>query len=231
MMRPALRVFLLLVQLAALATLAWGVRTFDDAAPFPLTQIAFWLTLSFAAELFWFDTQGAQGMVSMSSAVNLATVFVLPPLAAFVIVALSVLLSDLLLHRRPVVRASFNAAQSVVSLGVAYLLLFTLSGIEAPPGSRAVLEHPIAVWAAPIGFYFVNTFLVAGAIDLSGQSSVWRAWMANYGASWFLLTSLVLFILAVTLVSCVEALGLWSGVAFILLYLMVKEGSVRLASD
>ena len=94
------------------------------------------------------------------------------------------------------VRAVFNAAQSVLSLATAYLLFFGLSGADAPPGTRIVLDHPLAVWCAPIGFYLVNTMLVSAAIAFHDRASVLTSWLSHYGTSWFFLTSLVLFLVA-----------------------------------
>jgi hypothetical protein len=227
-----LRVALYVLAVSLLASAALVFAAIQDPRPVSTgVTMACWFMLSRAAEIFWFDTPDSAGMVSMSSAVNLATLFVLPLAAGLDVVAVSVLVSDLLLHRRALVRAVFNAAQSVLSLGTAYLLFFGLSGESAPPGSHIVLDHPLAVWAAPLGFYLVNTALVSTAIGLHDRDSILTAWLGHYGTSWFFLTSLVLFILAVSLVCCVESLGLWSGAIFVALFLLVREGSVRLAAE
>lgn len=230
-MSRILRIYVALVLvLAALAI--WGAAHLEIGAPeLSGRAVLFWFLLTLAAEAFWFETPSARGMVSMSSAISLATLFILPPFLCLGIVAGAVLISDRLLHRRPLVRSAFNAGQTVISLSAAALVFRGFAGFEAPPGSAAILHHPLAVWASPLAFYLVNTFLVSIAVGLHARGSVLRAWSENYGNSWFFLASSVLFVLAVSLVCCVEALGLWSAALVILLLGLVKEGTMRLALD
>jgi hypothetical protein len=79
----------------------------------------FWLVLFLASECFWLETPTRAGMDSMSLAVNFASLYVLPWHLVLTVGAFSVCSADLVLHRRGGLRATFNAAQTVISLAAA----------------------------------------------------------------------------------------------------------------
>jgi hypothetical protein len=208
--------------------LLWGwTRPMTLHGTVPLSLVGFWFMLSLAAEAFWLQTRTRTGMISMSLAVNVATLFVLPPGLALTVTALSVGLADLLLHRRGLCKAAFNAAQMVISMMAALLVMYALSGSWAAQGSQAFLIGPFAVVSGLVVLFLANTFLVAGVISLSHGLSVWRAWRDNFGFGYQVLSSTTLSILGLTLVAATEVIGFMAGILYLLVFLFVRDGYHR----
>jgi hypothetical protein len=210
--------------------IAWspvaGEATAEQAGLF-----AFWLVLSLASECFWLETPTRAGMVSMSLAVNFASLYVLPLHLVLTIGALSVCAADLLLHRRGSVRATFNAAQTVVALAAATWTLRLLGGAGSGAGSDLFLREPIATLAAPVVFVAVNTFTVAGAIALQRRQTLWTAWRENYGFAFHYLSSAVLLVLGLTLVLSLETVGYISGLLYLVFFFFVRDAYLRRARE
>ena len=192
---------------------------------------AFWLVLSLASECFWLETPTRAGMVSMSLAVNFASLYVLPWHLVLTIGALSVCAADLLLHRRGGVRATFNAAQTVVSLAAAVWTLRLLSGSGVGTGSGLLLREPIATLTAPVVFVVVNTFTVAGAIALQRRQTLWTAWRENYGFAFHYISSAVLLVIGLTLVLSLETVGYISGLLYLVFFFFVRDAYMRRARE
>ncbi len=184
---------------------------------------AFWLLLSLAAETFWVPTPGGRGMVSMSLAANIAVLFVLPRADALSITATSVVLADLMLHRREWLRALFNGAQSVIATAVAFTAMRLFGAPDAPLGSAAFLLHPAAALAALPAFMAANTLLVSGAIALSSGMPFWHAWIENYGFGFQHVSAITLFIVGLGLAIGVEVIGYMSGLASLLVLLVLRD--------
>lgn len=223
-MRRSLILYLVAVLGSAslLLALAWL-----DAAPpnLPWEILSFWLFLSLAAEIFWLETPTGKGMVSTGLAINMAMLFVLSSAQVLAVGALSVALSDVLLHRRGVLKASFNAAQTTISLAASLAVM----GLLGYKGSlvEAVVQHPLATVAAPISFFCVNTMLVSIVISLDNGTSLWRTWRANYGFAYQVLSSTVLFLLGVTFVASYERFGYVSGLCYLVFLFFVRDSYHR----
>jgi len=209
------------------ALLAWlWIRT-GDAAAFPVVPAAFWFFLTLASELFWLETPTRRGMISMSLTVNVATLFLLPPHLVLTVGAASVLVADLLLHRRGLLRASFNAGQTVLSLGGALAAIRWLAGPGLASGGEIALHAPLAAAAGPVVFFLLNTGLVAGVISLHQGAPVVRAWRDNYGFAYQYLSSATLSLLGLLLVVATEAVGYIAGLLFLLFFLFVRDAYQR----
>jgi hypothetical protein len=203
----------------------WVGSDIDPAAVAP-TTVAFWLFMSLAAECFWLKTPTGNAMVSMSLAVNLATVFVLPLRYVLAIAALSVTASDLLLHRRSWLRATFNGSQSTIAMAAAFHAVRLIGGPHMGATDLFLLK-PLAVVIAPLCFFIVNTSLVAGVMSLHSSRSLWRVWRENYGFGYQVLSTVTLSLLAVTLVLSIHAVGFISGLIFLLVFLALRESYQR----
>lgn len=193
----------------------------------PAALVGFWFFLSLAAECFWLETPTGAGMVSMALAANLATLFVLPPPYVLAIGAISVLLSDLVLHRRGLVRAAFNAMQTALSLAVSLAAIHLLTHGKAPLGSQLFLHAPLAALAAPTAFFFTNTFLVSGVISLDSRRPFWRVWRENFGFGYQILSTAALFLLGVTIVIGSDSIGYLSGLLCLLLFYLIRDAYRR----
>lgn len=226
-MRPSLILYVVSIIGAAGVLLGHAVGKDPAADAVPIGVIGFWLVLSLAAECFWLETPTGKGMVSTALAINMAMIFVLPPPVVLVIGAVSVGLSDLLLHRRGPLKASFNAAQTTIALAVCFatMQVFAKSGVA--PSSDAFLQDPWGTLAVPASFYLVNTALVAGAISLHARTSFWSTWRANYGFGYQILASAVLFLLGMTLVLAYEHVGYIAGLGYLLCFYFVRDAYHR----
>jgi hypothetical protein len=224
-MRPRLILYVASVIGTAAALLAQAVVPAIHAVPLGL--LGFWLVLSLAAECFWLETPTGKGMVSTALAINMAMIFVLPPPLVLVVGAVSVGLSDLLLHRRGALKASFNAAQTTIALAACHAAMRTFGRTEAAPNSGSFLQDPGGTLVISVSFYLVNTVLVAGAISLQTGTSLWGTWRANYGFGYQILASAVLFLLGMTLVLAYHQVGYIAGLGYLLFFYFVRDAYHR----
>jgi hypothetical protein len=219
----ALRAYVGVLFLAGVATVAgsWSQGSVRDVA---LVPVAFWFFLSMASETFWVPTPSGRGMVSMSLAINMASLFVLPLPHAVTIAAASVLFADLLLHRRGPIRANFNASQTAVAVATAGAAM-QLAGMPTPPmGSRTILLYPLATLVALPVFFVVNTSLVSGVLAIVSGQSFWRAWRENYGFSYQVVNSGGLFLVGVGVVIGLEVVGYLAGLASLFFLILARDG-------
>lgn len=215
-----------LVAVLAATLIAAGWKTASFAAQTtPLTVVGFWLTFCLAAECFFLETPSGEGMVSMSSAANVASIFLLPLPQALTVGALSVILTDLLVHRRPWTRAIFNAAQTTISIAASCFVL------DGAIGSRAFRMNPIASLSVPVIFFVCNTVLVAGVIALHSRARLWRSWRDNYGHGYNLLSSAVLTILGLGFVITIESLGPIAGLLGLVPLFFVRDAYHRFVRE
>lgn len=228
---PLLAYVALMILAAGVILAAVWSRAAGEATAERTGLFAFWLVLSLASECFWLETPTRAGMVSMSLAVNFASLYALPPHLAMTVGAFSVCAADLLLHRRGGLRATFNAAQTVLALGAAAWTLRFLGGHGSGTGSELFLRAPAATLAAPAVFVIVNTFAVAGAIALQSRQRLWTAWRDNYGFAFHYLSSAVLLLLGLTLVVSLETVGYISGLLYLVFFFFVRDAYLRRARE
>lgn len=225
-MRPSLILYAAAVLGSGLLLLIHGWLATDITEPLPAGLLGFWLVLSLASECFWLETPTGKGMVSTGLAINMAMLFVLSRPHVLAVGALSVGLSDLLLHRRGVLKASFNAAQTVIALA-ASLAVMRLLGYQSPQTGMPFLETPWPTLSAPITFFVVNTVLVSMAISLDTRTSLWETWTLNYGFGYQVLSSGVLFLLGLTLVVTYNYVGYICGLCYLLFFYFVRDAYHR----
>jgi hypothetical protein len=162
-------------------------------------------------------------MISMSMAVNLAVLFVLPRPVAFTVAALGVAFSDVLLHRRGIVRALFNASQTTIALAAAAFAMSLLGSAALPLGSRTILLHPFATLIALPVFFILNTGLVSCVIALECRRDPWNVWKKTFGTPVQFISSGLLFCIGLALVVGVEALGYLSGLIALPFLLLLRN--------
>lgn len=226
--RPVVRLYAAAVLLSALIALGNQWLQWTNAWPEPLATIAgpmstalFWLMLTLAAEAFWFAPRAGLGMVSMSLGVNLASILVLPAQYALPIAGISVVFADLVLHRRCLLRATFNAAQTTLALaGAAWVLHETTSNI--PPVGSLLLDPRPALFSFMV-FFVINTGLVAGVLALESRENLFLIWQRCFITTQQGLSTLAHFILAVALARSCFDLGFMSGLAAVLFFALIRE--------
>ncbi len=219
--------YVTVVHLLAFAVMVWLCgRPGADHTLDPLA-LAFWLVLTLAAELFWLETPKGGGMVSMSLAVNVASLYVLPPQVAVGVAAVSTFFADLVIHRRGPTKAAFNASQVALTVSGCSLLIRALGGDPTGEGAAFLVRQPLAVVSGPVLFFVLNTGLVAGVIGLSTGVGFVRAWKQNYGFKYQFLSSATLSLLGLVLVLAVESIGYIAGLLYLLFFVFVRDGYQR----
>ncbi|MEW6230203.1 MAG: hypothetical protein AB1700_19305, partial [Bacillota bacterium] len=114
------------------------------------------------------------GSVSVSFATNFAAVLVCGPLAAWVGVIDGVANA---IRRRPgFLKASFNIAQMVITVGAAGLAYRWAGGYVGQPH---LPEDAVPVLAGALAYFLVNASLVTGVISISQALPFRVVWSAN----------------------------------------------------
>jgi signal transduction histidine kinase len=229
---PRLRIYLTVVGLAALALLA-------THPPPDLTHrgghYLGWTVICLLSELLWLSTLSGEGTVSMASTANLATLVLWGPEASMWIVSASTLVAVLFVQRKPWVRAVFNAAQSVITMGIGGIVFVLLGGpmnglesggqVLAGAGGAATLVAPIL---GLFGTYLlVNRALVAVAVAWSTE----RPYLKVLREDWFyrerLLDDLASFFLSPLVVISYAAIGYVGVILFYAPLRMTYESQKR----
>lgn len=205
---------------AGLLVVLWTNADLSAVSP---VALAFWLFLTLAAEIFWLPAPGSRGMISMSMAANIAVLFVLPRPHALAVAALAVVFSDVLLHKRGLTRALFNASQTTLALAAASFFMSLFNAAASPGGSQIFLLNPLATLIPLPIFLIVNTGLVSGALALEGRTNLWTIWRNNYGTSQQFLSSGLLFCMGLALVVGVESVGYVGGMVALPFLFLQKD--------
>lgn len=217
------------VHLLALGAMLWICTRPGVPSDVPPVQIAFWLFFTLAAELFWLATPSKEGMVSMSLAVNIATLYLLPPHLAVAVVAVATLVADLVIHRRGALKSSFNASQTALTVAACTFLIRAIGGDPVAAGAAYLVREPLAVAAGPILFFVLNTGLVAGVIALHSGQSLLATWRRNFGTTYQFLSSGMLALLGWTLVAVIGTVGQIAGIVYLLFFYFVRDAYNRWA--
>jgi signal transduction histidine kinase len=194
-----------------------------------------WTVICLLSELLWLSTLSGEGTVSMASTANLATLVIWGPEASMWIVSASTLVAVLFVQHKPWVRAVFNAAQSVITMGVGGVVFVLLGGplggleaggrVLAGAGGAAALVAPIL---GLFGTYLlVNRALVAVAVAWSTE----RPYLRVLREDWFyrerLLDDLASFFLSPLVVISYAAIGYVGVILFYAPLRMTYESQKR----
>ena len=210
------------------ATIAVALITFEFSPAAPLTRDAWlWLAACFAGELLWLRLPLDRATISMSACFNFAALLLLPCREAMLAVAISVFSAELLVMRKPAVRALFNAAQTCVAVAAASWAFDRLSG-----GSRDLAEllrglHLLPFAAAAVCYYLANRLAVSLAVSASRGVPLAQAWRANFRGPHEVLSSATLFSLGLLVALCHQRVGMFGTVLVALPLIMVCDGYRR----
>jgi signal transduction histidine kinase len=231
-MSRRLRFYLSAVGLIALALLATHA---PPDLPHRGGHYLGWTVICLLSELLWLSTLSGEGTVSMASTANLATLVIWGPEVSMWIVSASTLVAVLFVQRKPWVRAVFNAAQSVITMGIGGAVFVLLGGpaggLEAGgkvftgAGGAAALVAPIL---GLFGTYLlVNRALVAVAVAWSTE----RPYLRVLREDWFyrerLLDDLASFFLSPLVVISYAAIGYVGVILFYAPIRMTYESQKR----
>jgi len=201
---------------------AW-LTALGRGAPIGFSELVFWIGMAFVAELFWLDNARGEGMVSMASAVNIATIALLPLELLTAVTALSVLASARGLRQRSMLRSSFNAGQSVLAVTAGWFALHALGGSSLSAATPAIASDPLPITIAIGCFWLVNTGLVSGVVALDHGRSIGEIWRGHYANLAYGQTFAALAAIGLLLVGATQSFGLIAAPLSIALFLVTRE--------
>ncbi len=183
---------------------------------------AAWILICVISESMWLTAISGEATWSLSSSAALATAMLWGPAAAMWIAAVSTVVAEFLVLRKPWTRAWFNGAQITVTMWIAGNAFAWLSGLPAglhvipsgpiPGGALSLLRLVPAVLALFVAYLLVNRALVSVAVAWSTD----RPWLKALREDWFyserLLEDGAAFLLAPLMVVAFRAIG-YAGVA------------------
>jgi signal transduction histidine kinase len=139
-----------------------------------------WVVICLVSETMWSNTISGGATWSLSATAGLSSAVLWGAGAGLWISALSTLIADLFVLRKPLVRVAFNAAQIAVATAVGALLFQALGGRVALPGggvpvngSGSLLDRAHAASlmlpfvGLVVGYFVVNRAMVALAVAWS----------------------------------------------------------------
>ena len=230
-MSSRLRFYVALVILLAVVLL--GVQVPHDL-PGRWLHYAAWVAVCVLSETLWLNTLSGAGTLSMASIANLATAILWGPVPAMWITAVSSLLAELLVQRKPWIRAAFNAAQIAITMWVAGAVFALLGGPARGLESAATPASPFEAlrFAVPMlglfaGYLFVNRALVAVAVAWSTERRYFAVLRQDYFYAERLLDDAASFFLSPLMVISYKGLGYPGLVLFYAPLRMILESTRR----
>jgi signal transduction histidine kinase len=227
-----LRLYVALVIVAAVVLL--GIAAPHDLATRWPHYLA-WVLVCLSCETLWLNTLSGAGTLSMASTANLATAILWGQGPAMWITAASSLIAELLVQRKPWVRACFNAAQITITLWVACALFAALGGPigglgGAPPfanAAEAALGLALPILGLFAGYLLLNRALVAVAVAWSTDRNYLAVLREDYFYAERLLDDAAAFFLSPLMVISFQAVDYFGLVLFYAPLRMIRESTRR----
>ncbi len=178
-MSRRLRLYIAATLAAAVAVLAWG---WPDRFTTDWGHYVAWVVICLVSETMWSNTLSGAATWSLSATAGLSSAVLWGNGAGIWISALSTLVADLFVLRKPLVRVAFNAGQIAVATAVGATLFEWLGGRTALPvmPGGSVLDRAQATslmlpfLGLVVGYFVVNRAMVALAVAWSAGRG-WRA--------------------------------------------------------
>jgi signal transduction histidine kinase len=229
---PRLRAYVALVIMTALGLLDLG---FPGDIEQHWAHYDGWIVICVLAETMWLPVASGEGTVTMASTAGVATAMLWGLEPAMYVVAASTLIADLLILRKPWIRASFNAAQSAITIGAAVfvwsLLGGPVGGLETAQnlgqGEATAMRLVPPILGLLATYWVMNRALVAVAVAWSSG----RGYLQVLKEDWFyaerLLDDLAAFFLSPLMVISFQAVGYVGVILFYIPLRMVNESTRR----
>lgn len=230
-MSPRLRAYVVSVVVLA-AALLWVFAPLDSRALWG--HYFAWMLICALSESMWLRVLSGEATSSMGSTAGLATVVLWGQGPSMWIAAVSTLAAELVLLRKPWVRAVFNSAQITVTMwvgGAVFALLGgPLNGLEtesfAGTGGDVALRLALPIAGLFVSYLVVNRALVSGAVALSAG----RPYLRVLREDWFyrdrLLDDAAAFLLSPLMVISFKAID-YVGVALFYIPLRIIHESTQ----
>jgi signal transduction histidine kinase len=182
-----------------------------------------WLAFSIAAEFLWLETLSGDCTDSMASTANLSVLFLFGGGLALWIIALSVFFATRFIQKRDWFKTAFGVGQMSIT---AFLAAWAYRTLHPEPLTFEAIRDPwnlAAMVAAATVYFFVNTWLVAGAVSLERGTPFWETWRKNYAYRNSIVSGLALFALSPLLALSYLTLGYPGVVLFFVPLLIVRN--------
>jgi hypothetical protein len=212
-----------LTSLAAAGAFALGAAGWSPPQPM---RVVLWALACLASELLWVRLPVGRATVSMASCTHFAALLLLPRGEAMIAAALAGAIGETAIQRKPPIRVIFNAAQTALAVGAASWAFHAGAG-DRPSLAAMLMElRFLPLLAAGIAYFAVNTGAVSIAVAVAERTTPWRAWKANFGTGYELLSNGALFSLGALVAFHHEAHG-WGATLLALLPLLVAYEGYR----
>lgn len=120
---------------------------------------------------------GAQAHITVSGLSYYATIALFPPVYAAVMGALSVLLAELVIKKKALIKVLFNTTQIYIAILVSAIAFRHIEGTRLD----SYVPYSIFALTVAVTVYFVaNTSLVSFLLSQINKSSFWRTWSTHY---------------------------------------------------
>jgi signal transduction histidine kinase len=193
-----------------------------------------WIAICVLSETLWLTTVSGEATVTMASTSGLAAIMLWGFGPAIWIVAASTLIADLLILRKPWIRAAFNAGQSTITVGAAFGVWVVLGGpaggletADLGRGEAAAMRLVLPILGLIAAYWLVNRVLVSVAVAWSSG----RAYLQVLREDWFyaerLLDDLAAFFLSPLMAISFQAVGYAGVILFYIPLRMVNESTKR----
>ena len=236
-MSPRLKAYLAAVGGLALALLAaLAPQVFHPAGGLrTLTDYALWVGICIFSESLWLTTLSGTGTVTMASTAGLTTAVLWGGAAATWIVAVSTLIAELAVLKKPWVRALFNTSQAAITIWSAAQVFGALGGpmqgLQAAgvlPGRELIaLRLVIPVLGLFVVYMVLNRVLVAVAVAWSTERSYLRVLREDWFFAERLIEDAAAFMMSPLMVISFQSIGYAGAVLFYAPLRMLNESHRR----
>jgi len=185
-----------------------------------------WFLCNFLAEFLWLETESGEGTDSMALTMNFAVILLLPPFLALWVVALSVLLATRFIQKRDALRSFFGLGQMAITTSLAAALFHLANRGAIDIDSFSEVRSIFAMLLCATAYFFVNTFLVTGAMSLQTRAPFWDTFRKNYFFRNNIISSIALFSFAPMAVLAYLSIG-YSGLLLFFLPLLIVKNQNR----
>lgn len=189
-------------------------------------ELFFWLGACLAGELLWVRLSAGAATISMASCFNFAALLVLPTRDAMMVAAVATLTAELLVMRKPLVRASFNSGQTLIAVALASLWFESLGGRSASLIELVSRVQVLPILAAALVYYVVNRGAVVLVVALAESIGLRESWHRNFGSTYDVLSCAGTLSLGALLATQFATLGM-IGTLFIALPLLLACDGYR----
>lgn len=194
-------------------------------------ELFFWLGACLAGELLWVRLSAGAATISMASCFNFAAMLVLPTREAMVVAAVATWVAEIAVMRKSLVRATFNAGQTLIAVALASLWFEALGG-----RSMTILElvsrfQVLPILAAAIAYYVVNRGTVVLVVSLAESIGLRESWHRNFGSTYDVLSCAGTLSLGALLATQYATLGMIGTVFIALPLLLACDGYRRFTRD